>query len=469
MISRIVVSLAVVLLSGLPEPAAAAQEREPPDTVSVGQPAQGAPMSSDRVEMDRQLRMDLMATFARIPGLEAVEASVDAGVVLLTGTTLTAGDGALADSLARRMPGVLYVENRIAEETSLRVRLRPVWVKVRERLVTGLALVPLLLVALLVTLFFFFLARFVYRWEALFTGIGNNVFLHHLLRQSVAAGVALLGVFLALQVLDATALVGAVLGAAGVVGIAVGFAFRNIAENYLAGILLSIRQPFFPNDQVLVEGQEGRVLRLTSRETVLMTLDGNHVRIPNAMIFNSVITNYTKNPLRRFRFDLSVGQREELTRVKEIAIAVIGAMEGILDDPAPRAAVVEVGDSSVQLRFFGWVDQNRVSFDKARSEAIRLTKEALDHAGVSMPAPEYGLRFLNPSAAIEGSPGGTPSAGTSGSDASASPAASEASPAKGTVPEPRKVGDISPDTELEAQIEKDREEAREPDLLDPRS
>ena len=86
------------------------------------------------------------------------------------------------------------------------------------------------------------------------------------------------------------------------VGLAVGFALRDLVENYIASLMLSLRQPFAPNDQVLIEGFEGRVVRLTSRATILMTLDGNHVRIPNAVVFKGTIVNLSHNPERRLRF-----------------------------------------------------------------------------------------------------------------------------------------------------------------------
>ncbi|MCJ7627013.1 MAG: mechanosensitive ion channel, partial [Longimicrobiales bacterium] len=250
MIPRLAITLVAALLGGIQDQPSAPQEQAVSDAIVEGDSAQAAPVSPDRVEMDRQIREDLMATFGRIPGLEGVEARVEAGVVFLAGTVLTTDRYALADSLASRMPGVLYVDNGITEETSLRVRLNPVWADLQQRALRGLALIPLLLVVAGVTLFFLFLARGIYRWEALFNRLGTNPFLRNLLRQGAAGVVALLGVLLALELLDATALVGAVLGAAGVMGIAVGFAFRNIAENYLAGIILSVRQPFFPNDQV---------------------------------------------------------------------------------------------------------------------------------------------------------------------------------------------------------------------------
>ncbi len=92
----------------------------------------------------------------------------------------------------------------------------------------------------------------------------------------------------ALEILDATAIVGALLGTAGVLGVALGFAFKDILENYLAGILMSLRQPFSPRDHVVIDGNEGLVIALNSRATILMTLDGNHLRLPNALVFRSV-------------------------------------------------------------------------------------------------------------------------------------------------------------------------------------
>lgn len=415
------------------------------------------PIPPDRAELDSLLQDDLLATFHQIPGLETVEVEVEAGVVALRGTVLTAWDRMLADSLARQAGGVYYVDNRIVEETSLELRIRSVFRDLREKVFAGLAYLPLLLVAGAVVTAFFYLGLVVSRWKAPFGRLSRNPFLQNLLRQVAAGGVGFIGILLALELLGITALVGAVLGAAGVAGIAIGFAFRNIAENYLAGIILSLRQPFAPDDQILVEGQEGKVIRLTSRETFLMTLDGNHVRIPNAVIFNSIIQNLTQNPLRRFRFDLSVAQSEDLVRVHQIATETLTAMPAVLDVPPPQAITTEVGDSAVSIGFFGWVDQTKVSFDKVRSEAIRLTKGALDTAGVAMPPPEYGLRMLD---------GGGAKAPEDVEEevqrrTRPEPGPGETQPPAGTEP----ATDLEPDRAVDEQIARERKSLKEEDLL----
>ena len=109
----------------------------------------------------------------------------------------------------------------------------------------------------------------------------GNAFLRETAQQLVRIAVLLAGAPLALEILDATALVAALLGTAGLFGLVLGFAFWDLAENAIASLLLSLRRPFAPNDLVSIEGREGHVVRLTSRATVLLTIEGNHVRIPN--------------------------------------------------------------------------------------------------------------------------------------------------------------------------------------------
>jgi small-conductance mechanosensitive channel len=123
-----------------------------------------------------------------------------------------------------------------------------------------------------------------------------------------------------------------------------------------------------------------------------MTLDGNHIRIPNGRVFKGVILNYTRNPRRRFDFTIGVAADAELASVQEIGVDVLERMPGVLGDPAPFSIIVEVGDSSVPIRFFGWVDQRSTDFGRAKSEAIRLVKEGLEAAGIELPEPIYRVR-----------------------------------------------------------------------------
>ena len=149
------------------------------------------------------------------------------------------------------------------------------------------------------------------------------------------------------------ALLGTLLWAAGIVGLAVGFAVRDTVENYIAGILLSIRQPLRPKDFVAIEGFEGLVISLTSRATILMEPAGNHIRIPNATVFKSNITKYSTNPQRRFLFKVGVDADSDLDKAQKIGSETVSGQAFVVDDPAADAWIDDLGDSNVVLVFVG--------------------------------------------------------------------------------------------------------------------
>lgn len=303
----------------------------------------------------------------------------------------------------------------------------------------ALELLPLLGVALVVVIVFWLVAGLLTRGDWLFRWIDNR-FVRDMARQLTRIVLIGAGVLVALELLNATALVGAALGAAGVLGIAIGFAFRDIAENYLAGLLLSVRHPFLPNDLVSIDGDEGKVIRLTSRATVLLTLDGNHLRIPNAKVFKAVLKNYTRNPMRRFDFEISVGVNEDLAAAQKLGRKVLDGMDAVVDEPPALALLERVGDSSVPIHFFAWVDQGTTDYFKAKSEAIRLVKTAFDDANIEMPEPIFQVYMKR--------------------DAE-SPAEQEVHPS----PQLLEPGDTAADDRLDIQVETERA-AEGPDLLD---
>ncbi|MCB1979311.1 MAG: mechanosensitive ion channel family protein [Burkholderiaceae bacterium] len=252
---------------------------------------------------------------------------------------------------------------------------------------------PLLVLALVVVWLAWRAGGWLSRRSSLERVARRNPFLRDLVKTSTRWAVTLGGILVALEILNATALVGAVLGTAGVLGVALGFAFKETLENYLAGILMSVRQPFAPRDHVVIDGNEGVVIALTSRATVLMTLDGNHLRLPNALVFRSVMLNYTRNPTRRFEFDVGVGVNEDLLCAQRLGTAQLGRVDGVIATPPPRAYIASLGDSNVQVRFHGWVDQRTHDFLLVKSEAIRSVKLALEEAGMDMPEPIYRVQL----------------------------------------------------------------------------
>jgi small-conductance mechanosensitive channel len=248
------------------------------------------------------------------------------------------------------------------------------------------AAAPLLAVAILIVLLAWWIGRLIAHRPALWLRRhSHNPYMEGLVRRALQAGVILLGILLALNLLGATALVGAVLGSAGVIGLAFGFAFRDVAENYIAGILLSLRRPFAPGDQLVIDRYEGKVVALTSRATLLMTLDGNHLSLPNALVFKSVVLNYSVNPKRRFTFNMLIDATESIRNAQQLATAEIAGVAGVLADPAPSWVVESVANEGIKLTFYGWVDQRASDINKVRSEALRAVKAVFERSGVAGP------------------------------------------------------------------------------------
>ncbi|MDY7094897.1 MAG: mechanosensitive ion channel family protein, partial [Acidobacteriota bacterium] len=391
LLAALLTTLLAALLAS-PSPIAAQEPAAPP--VGVPEevpPAAEAPPPAPLSE-DARLGREVYRRLEQIPDLQDWHVEVTDGVAQLGGTALTAAARDRAEQTARDTIGITAVDNRLTLPPNLEERVVQPLLKLEERGRAVIGYLPLLAVAALLILFFAWLAAAVARWDLLFRR-ADNPFVQNLSRQLVRAAVFLVGVLLALEILDATALVGAVLGTAGVLGIAIGFAFRDMAENFIASVLLSLRQPFAPNDLVRIDDLEGKVVSLTSRATILMTLDGNHLRIPNSRVFKGVILNYTRNPLRRFDFGVGVGVEEDLVEAQRLGIETLRKTPGVVGDPEPWGVIDQLGDSSVVVRFYAWVDQQQASFAKVRSEAIRLVKLTLEDAGMDLPEPIYRLKL----------------------------------------------------------------------------
>ncbi|MEO6227687.1 MAG: mechanosensitive ion channel domain-containing protein [Thermomonas sp.] len=266
----------------------------------------------------------------------------------------------------------------------LTARFGAAWLKVQAKLLALAASAPLLLVALIIVLASIWIGGLLSRHLHVLTRLSErNPYIDGLLRGLVKGLTVMAGVLVALDLLGASSLVGAVLGSAGVIGLVLGFAFKDIAENYVAGVLLSLRNPFSPGDTVRVDGHEGKVVALTSRATVLMTVDGNHLLLPNALVFKSVLLNFTRNPKRRFEFALDIRAKASLHGALDAGISALKCMPAVLAEPPPAGLILELPTVGARLQFFGWIDQTRNDLAKSRSEALRQVSKALDAAGMS--------------------------------------------------------------------------------------
>ena len=348
-----------------------------------------SPDATADADIERRIR----AIYGQIDVLSNVAVNVSEGIVFLSGSVANDVQARRALDLALRLQGVVTVDDGIQRSLDVQGNVTPLIEQFQSDLGRWIRASPLFLLALAVLLLIAFLGHRLAKWSSLWNRISPNPFLGELIAQAVRVTAILTGLILALNLLGATALIGTVLGGAGVIGLAIGFAVRDSLENYISSIMLSLRQPFRASDHVVIDSHEGKVVRLTSRATVLMTLDGNHLRIPNSTVFKAVILNYTSNPERRFEFELGVDAEDDPVAAMSVGLGAIRELPFVLADPEPTAIISVVGDSNIVLRFMGWVNQESADFAKSRSLAIRAAMTVLEDKGFTLPEPIYRLRF----------------------------------------------------------------------------
>lgn len=348
--------------------------------------AQSAPVDDD-------IQSRLNEIYVSTTDLSNVTAQVENGVVTLSGEIANSDLAKDAVAIADAQTGTIYVQDQIDRVLVADSSVVSALESLKKDAADILQALPIIGLAGLILLFFIWLGGVIARREKFWSRVATNPFLGDLLSQTMRVIFVIIGLIIALNLLGAQAMIATILGGAGVVGIAIGFAVRDTLENYLASIMLSLRQPFRAGDHVLIGDRSGKVMRLTSRATILMTLDGNHLRIPNSTVFKAIILNYTTNPERRFQFELGIDAADDPVAAMQVGLDVMAANDFVLSDPAPSAGISNVGDSNIVIKYLGWVDQKSTSFGKARSLSIRGVKDALEMQGFSLPEPIYRVKL----------------------------------------------------------------------------
>lgn len=341
------------------------------------------------------------AVLQQVPGLERVQPQRFGKVLILEGRVVREADRELAEKIAQANNAGGQVVNRIEVATGTLERIIPSLRVSAQKLLRLLGSTPLLLVAVGVIWLFWRAGGWVSRRSWIGRGAGANPFVGELLRQAIRVVAAILGLLFALEILDATTFAAALLGSAGVAGIALGFAFRDLLENYIAGILLSLRRPFAPDDSVSIDSHQGVVVGMNSRATILMTSDGNQLSLPNALVFKAVLVNFSSNGKRRFEFSVSIEPRADVAAVMREGLQAVRDTADVLAEPKPSVQMAEVTREEMRVQFFGWVDQRRGDFGRARSEALRAVRARLQALGVDFGPPQMRLVASNDTAATE--------------------------------------------------------------------
>jgi small conductance mechanosensitive channel len=206
-------------------------------------------------------------------------------------------------------------------------------------------------------------------------------------------GITTVGVLLALAVTFPSVKPVDLLAGLGFFSVAVGFAFQDILENLLAGILLLFRQPFVGGDQIQVGEHEGTVDRITIRETVLTTFDGARVLIPNASVYKNAVDVRTARPSRRTSFVVGVAYDTDLDRARALAVDALAGVDGVHAEPAPEALLAEFAPSTVDIDIRYWTlseqHHSRIVLDRA----MAAVKRRFDDAKIEMPTSVVSLQL----------------------------------------------------------------------------
>jgi small conductance mechanosensitive channel len=189
----------------------------------------------------------------------------------------------------------------------------------------------------------------------------------------------------------------------GISGVAIGFAFRDILQNFLAGILLLLTEPFRLGDQIVVGGFEGTVEEIQTRATSIRTYDGRRVVIPNSDLFTQSVTVNTAFSARRLQYDIGIGYGDDIGRAKAVILDALRRVHGVVQDPAPEALVVDLAGSSVNIRARWWIDPPlRTDVVSSMDEALHAIKEALAAEGIDLPFPTRQVLFHDQTETTDG-------------------------------------------------------------------
>jgi small-conductance mechanosensitive channel len=268
------------------------------------------------------------------------------------------------------------------------------WVQLQEMVFGFFAALPRVGVAIIVFAVLYFVANWVRsavkrvartaEWTP-----GAETVLSRLARWLVIG----LGFLLALTVAMPSFDPGQLIQLLGIGGVAIGFAFNDILQNFLAGILLLLTEPFKIGDQIIVGDFEGTVESVETRATTIQTYDGRQVVIPNADLFtDSVIVN-TAFPVRRTEYSVGIGYSDDIGEAMRLILEAIREVDGVLEEPAADVLVAELGESSVNIRARWWTDSVRSNLLQIQSAVIAAIKEKLLAHGIDLPFPTHQILF----------------------------------------------------------------------------
>ncbi|MEI2582641.1 mechanosensitive ion channel family protein [Scytonema sp. PRP1] len=277
----------------------------------------------------------------------------------------------------------------------MNLEISTAWSKVQEMINGAIALLPNIVLALVVFLLFVFVGRWIKRLVKRLTRNRRQARNLGMVLGRLAQGLTiLLGLFVALSIVIPTFRAGDLVQLLGISGVAIGFAFRDILQNFLAGILILLTEPFQLDDQIVFKEFEGTVENIETRATTIRTYDGRRIVIPNAELFTNSVTVNTAFDNRRLEYDIGIGYGDDIDQAKQLILESIASVDGVLNSPAPDALVMELAGSSVNIRARWWIKPpRRADALDMQDQVLTAIKNKLTANGIDLPFPTQQVLF----------------------------------------------------------------------------
>ena len=245
------------------------------------------------------------------------------------------------------------------------------------------SILPQAIAAALAFLAFAFAGRLAGIAITRFAGNKASARVSRVARRVLQWALSVFGLVIALNILGLTAIAGSLLATGGLMAVILGFAFRSIGENLLAGIFLGFSRTFEVGDLVESSGHTGTVRDVNLRSVQIRTGDGRDIFIPCAQIFTNPLVNFTRDGLRRGDFVVGVDYRHDPGEVRELLLRIVTRTGSVLTEPAPTVLVSEFHASYQELRVFFWVDtRGEGNLGQIRSYLMRSCLQGLKEAGI---------------------------------------------------------------------------------------
>lgn len=255
---------------------------------------------------------------------------------------------------------------------------------------------PKVFLALIVLIFFYFFAKIIrkYSFKAYSRVSKKQTDLARFISSIIYIILIFAGIFIALDILGLEGVVTKLLAGAGIIGIIVGFAFKDIASNIFGGLVLNIQKPFKDDDWVKIDGNFGTINNIGWITTTIKTTTGQEIYVPNQIIYNNAFTNYSTYNKRRIVLQSAVTHDDDLDLVKQVALDEISQIESLLKTEVVDFYFTSIGSYAYNFEVRFWIKYTKnPDYLNAMSEAIMRIKKRFEKEGITIAYPVQSLNF----------------------------------------------------------------------------